>query len=235
MGGKTAIATGLVMGIVAGGLVLGGLLLLAPAPAIPASSDPPATASPSSSPAPSPEASPSPSTAASDPASPSSPTPAPSIDASPSVPPETGFGVGEPAPSLRVPRVGGGEIDLAALRGTPVWVNFMATWCLPCRDELPAMTGFATRYEDTGLVVVAIDIREDEAAVDAFMRALGVTFPVGLDTDGAVQTAWRAYALPVHFWVDAEGVVRDGALGGIGPDVMAAGLRTILPGVEVTP
>jgi thiol-disulfide isomerase/thioredoxin len=235
MGGKIAIATGLVTGIVAGGLVLGGILLLAPAPAVPAASDPPATASPSpsASPAPSPDASPSPSHSV--PPSPASPTPVPSIDATSSVPPETGFGVGEPAPSLRVPRVGGGEIDIAALRGKPVWVNFMATWCLPCRDELPAMTGFATRYEDTGLVVVAIDIREDEAAVDAFTRALGVTFPVGLDTDGAAQTAWRAYALPVHFWVDAEGVVRDGALGGIGPDVMAAGLRTILPGVEVTP
>ncbi|OGO54353.1 MAG: hypothetical protein A2V85_14275 [Chloroflexi bacterium RBG_16_72_14] len=235
MGGKTAIATGLVTGVVAGGLVLGGILLLAPA--IPAASDPPATAAPSrsASPVPSPEASPSPSPATSAPASPASPTPASPVPASPSVPPQTGFGVGEPAPSLRVPRVGGGEIDLAALRGKPVWVNFMATWCLPCRDELPAMTGFATRYEDTGLVVVAVDIREDEAAVDAFMRGLGVTFPVGLDTDGVAQAAWGAYALPVHFWVDAQGVVRDGALGGIGPDVMAAGLRTILPGVDVTP
>ena len=235
MGGKTAIATGLVTGVVAGGLVLGGILLLAPA--IPAASDPPATAAPSrsASPVPSPEASPSPSPATSAPASPASPTPASPVPASPSVPPQTGFGVGEPAPSLRVPRVGGGEIDLTALRGKPVWVNFMATWCLPCRDELPAMTGFATRYEDTGLVVVAVDIREDEAAVDAFMRGLGVTFPVGLDTDGVAQAAWGAYALPVHFWVDAQGVVRDGALGGIGPDVMAAGLRTILPGVDVTP
>ena len=237
MGGKTAIATGLVTGIVVGGLVLGGILLLAPAPVVPTAPDPPATASPSPSAPPS-SVAPSPSGSAepSAPPSPASPGPAsPAVSPSPSIPPETGFGVGEPAPSLRVPRVGGGEIDLAALRGKPVWVNFMATWCLPCRDELPAMTGFATRYEDTGLVVVAVDIREDEAAVDAFMRALGVTFPVGLDTDGAAQSAWGALALPVHFWVDAEGVVRDGALGGIGPDVMAAGLRTILPGVEVTP
>ena len=47
--------------------------------------------------------------------------------------------------------------------------------------------------------------------------------------------AWDAIALPVHFWIDAEGIVRDGALGGIGPDVMAEGLETILPGVDVTP
>ena len=47
--------------------------------------------------------------------------------------------------------------------------------------------------------------------------------------------SWDAVALPVHFWIDADGIIRDGALGGIGPDVMAAGLRTILPGVSVTP
>lgn len=243
MGGKTAIATGLVTGVVAGGLLLGGILLLAPDPNVPGPTDPPAT------PAPSPTVSAPPSTPASPTASASAPaslapspspgastTPSPAgASGSPTAPPETGFGVGEPAPSLRVPQLGGGEVDLAALRGRPVWVNFMATWCLPCRDELPAMTGFATRYEDTGLVVLAVDIREDEAAVDAFMKALGVTFPVGLDTDGAAQAAWGAYALPVHFWVDAAGVVRDGALGGIGQDVMATGLSTILPGVEVTP
>jgi len=134
-----------------------------------------------------------------------------------------------------MPQVGGGEIDLAKLRGKPVWVNFMATWCPSCQDELPAMAGFAARNEDTGLQVILVDVREDEAAVAAFAEGLGVTFPVGLDGDGAAQDAWGAYALPVHYWIDADGVVRDGALGGIGPDVMAAGLQTILPRVEVTP
>jgi hypothetical protein len=96
------------------------------------------------------------------------------------------------------------------------------------------MAGFAARYESTGLVIVAIDVREDEATVNAFATQLGVALPIGLDVDGKAQDAWRAYALPVHFWIDADGIVRDGALGGIGPDVMAAGLKTILPGVDVT-
>jgi len=111
----------------------------------------------------------------------------------------------------------------------------MASWCPPCRDELPIMNGYAARYADTGLVVLAIDVREDEAVVDAFIRELNVTFPVGLDSDGTAQSDWGAFALPVHYWIDAEGIVRDGALGGIGPDVMAEGLESILPGVEVTP
>ena len=97
------------------------------------------------------------------------------------------------------------------------------------------MNAMAARYAGTGLVVLAIVVREDETVADAFAREMKVTFPVGLDTDGTVQTAWGALALPVHYWVDAEGIVRDGALGGIGPDIMANGLESILPGVEVTP
>ncbi len=223
MGGKTAIAAGLLAGIAAGVLALGALLVLAPAP--PDS----ATHAASSSPAPA-----SPSAAAS--SSPAPVVPSASPSASPSAPGAgAAFGVGQPAPGLSVGQLGGGTIDLTALRGKPVWVNFMATWCPSCRDELPLMNGYAARYADTGLVVVAIDVREDETTVDAFAKVVGVTFPVGLDVNGSAQQAWRAWALPVHFWVDKDGIVRYGALGGIGPDVMAQGLAAILPGVSITP
>ena len=97
------------------------------------------------------------------------------------------------------------------------------------------MNGSAARYPDTGPVVVAIDVREEEGAVAAFANGLKATFPMGLDRDGKTAAAWDALALPGHFWIDADGIVRDGALGGIGPDVMAHGLETILPGVDVTP
>lgn len=97
------------------------------------------------------------------------------------------------------------------------------------------MSGFAARYADEGLVVLAIDVEEEEGTVAAFAQQLGATFPLGLDGDGRVADAWDAIALPVHFWVDAEGIIRDGALGGIGPDIMAAGLQSIMPGVDVSP
>lgn len=145
------------------------------------------------------------------------------------------FRVGEPAPSLRVPQLGGGTIDLTALRGHPVWIEFMATWCPSCRDEFPAMSGFAARYAGQGLVVVAVDVREDEGTVAGFVNHVGATFPIGLDGDGRAAAAWGALGLPTHFFVDASGVIRDGAVGGIGPDIMAASLRTIMPGVNVTP
>jgi cytochrome c biogenesis protein CcmG/thiol:disulfide interchange protein DsbE len=222
MGGKTAIALGLVTGIVVGGLLVGGLVAFLPGTPVP-------TPEPTAAPTPYPSSAPTSATSA-------SPVASASPEAEPSATTGTdAFGVGQPAPALVVPKVGGGTIDLASLRGKPVWVNFMATWCPSCIDELPLMAGFAARYEDTGLVVVPVDVREDEAAVAAFFKGLGLTFPVGLDTDGAAQSEWGAAALPVHFWIDKDGIVRDGALGGIGPDVMATGLGSILPGVTVTP
>jgi cytochrome c biogenesis protein CcmG, thiol:disulfide interchange protein DsbE len=145
------------------------------------------------------------------------------------------FHVGKPAPALAVPQLGGGTIDLAALRGKPVWLNFMQTTCPECIDEFPRMNGFQARYEKDGLVIVAVDIREDEDTVASFAQRLGATFPLGLDGDGVAQRTWGAYALPIHFWIDKEGIVRAGALGGIGPDVMATSLQKILPGVTVTP
>ncbi len=228
MGGRTVIALGLVTGVVAGGLLVGGLVAFLPGAGSAASSPTPA---PIATATPEPSDAPSPSAAAS--ASPVASLP-PTADPSATTVAQA-FGVGEPAPPLVLPKVGGGTIDLASLKGKPVWVNFMATWCPPCIDELPLMVGFAARYADTGLVVIAVDVREDEAAVAAFAKGLGVTFPVALDTDGTASSSWRVGPLPVHFWVDKDGIVRDGALGGLGPDVMATGLGSILHGVTVTP
>jgi peroxiredoxin len=148
---------------------------------------------------------------------------------------QAGFHVGEQAPALSVAQLGGGMIDLAGLRGKPVWVNFMQTSCPECVDEFPLMNSFKARYSDKGLVVIAVDIREDEGTVSNFAERLGATFPFGLDTDGKAQQTWGTYALPIHFWIDKEGIVRAGALGGIGADVMADGLRKIMPGVTITP
>ena len=226
MWARLSIVVGLLVRIAAAGLILGGIFALAPETPqpVPAASGVVESTRPSSVASDSPSATPA--------ASPSASTATSSSAAGAA---GAAFHVGQPAPPLVLPRVGGGTIDLASLRGKPVWVNFMATWCPSCQDEFPLMKGFATRYADTGLTVVAADVREDDAAVAAFAKGLGVEFPLGLDTDGKAAKTWDAIALPVHFWIDAEGIVRHGALGGIGPDVMVDGLKTILPGVDVTP
>ena len=214
---RLSIVAGLFAGVAVAALVLGGLLFLGPGPApvvIPSPSVAIASASPS--------------------VAVSSPTA--SIAASPSTSASAAlFHIGESAPALVVPQVGGGTIDLTNLKGQPVWVNFMGTYCPPCQDEFPLMNGFAARYGDDGLVILAIDVKEDEGTVAAFANELNATFPLGLDVDGAAQATWDAVVLPVHFWIDTDGIVRDGALGGIGSDIMARGVAKILPDVEVTP
>ncbi len=232
-----AVTLGLVIGIAAAVGFGAALVALTPAPAVRVS-PPPSVAATAASPAvsPSPGASGSPAAGASgaqgSPAAFGSgiqPTPAQSRTVSP-------FPlVDHPAPPLDAPQVGGGTIDLAALRGKPVWVVFTGTYCPPCRDEYPIMNGFAARYADAGLVVLAIHVREGEPTVAPFVSSLNVVFPVGLDADGSRARTWDAAALPVHYFIDAQGIVRDAALGGIGPDVMARGLQAILPGVKVTP
>ena len=224
MSTRAVVVLGLVAGLLVG--LLGWAVLVAFGPTPTASPTPPPSLSLPTLPPASTSASSSPS-ASPGPSSPGSPGGSSSAAAL--------FGVGQPAPALRLPQLGGGTIDLTALRGKPVWVNFMATWCPPCRDELPLMAGFAARYADKGLVVVAVDVKEDDPTVTAFMASLDASIPVGLDSDGQAQSRWRAAALPVHFWIDAQGIVRDGAFGGIGPDVMASALSRILPGVHVTP
>lgn len=222
---RISVVAGLVAGVAVAVGILAAILAFAPETPVPSIAPPSSSQAPASS------------TPGGSAAAPSPASPAPTAPTAPTA--SSGraglFHIGEPAPALVVPQVGGGTIDLAALRGKPVWINFMATWCPSCQDELPLMNGFAARYADDGLVVIAVDVKEEEGTVAAFAQKLNVIFPMGLDVTGQVSMRWGAIALPIHFWIDAEGIVRDGALGGIGPDVMAAGLRTIMPGVDVTP
>ena len=226
---RLSIVAGLVLGVAAARLLLGGLLALAPGEPLPSAALPSAavvSAAPSV--AAPPSAAPSGASGAASPSTLASGAPATAPSGAP-------FHVGQPAPPLVVPQVGGGTIDLTDFKGKPVWIEFTATPCPSCQDEFSRMNGFAARYGDDGLVVVAVDVGEQEAPVAAFAESLGATFPVGLDTDRKVADAWGVTALPVHFWIDAEGIVRHSAPGGIGPDEMVTGLKSIMPGVDVTP
>ena len=158
----------------------------------------------------------------------------PSSAAPDSVAPDR-FGIGGDAPGLALPQLGGGRVDLAALRGHPVWVVFTATWCPSCLDDATVMTSFGARYQSTGLVVLAVDVREDEATVAAFAANAAAAYPIALDLDGSASRRWGVLALPTHFFVDASGVVRAGGTGTVGRDELARSLAKILPGVDVTP
>jgi cytochrome c biogenesis protein CcmG/thiol:disulfide interchange protein DsbE len=160
-----------------------------------------------------------------------SPPPAPS----PTPIPGVGLAVGQQAPDLVVEKLGGsGSIDLADLRGKPVWVVFMATWCPSCQDELPLLESYH-RQLGTRLAIVLVDVREEPATVAAFAKAMKLDVPIGLDQGGSAQHAWSAYALPIHYWLDGDGIVRAVAYGGVGPEQMRPNIQAVAPGASLTP
>lgn len=119
----------------------------------------------------------------------------------------------EMAVDFEVPTLDHGSLRLSGLRGKVVFVNFWATWCDPCREEMPAMERLQQRYRDRGLVVVALSVDAQVSRVDPFVRDRRFTFAVGLDGKMRVANLYRVRALPSTFIVDREGRLASVALG----------------------
>jgi thiol-disulfide isomerase/thioredoxin len=117
--------------------------------------------------------------------------------------------VGEVAPELSLTTPGGELVALAQLRGKPVLVNFWATWCPPCRAEMPDLDDVAREQASTGLTVLAINLQEEPAVVSGYLRTLGVSVTPLLDPTGAVFRQYRVAGLPTTVSIDREGIVRD--------------------------
>jgi thiol-disulfide isomerase/thioredoxin len=136
--------------------------------------------------------------------------------------------VGRPAPALRLPLAGGGEVRLDQYRGQVVLVNFWATWCGPCRAEMPAMERAYRTHGPHGFAVLAVDVQERDADVQAFLREVGATFPSALDTTGEASRAWRAVGLPTSFLIDRQGIVRDVRVGPFTDEMLEEQLNRLL-------
>ena len=116
--------------------------------------------------------------------------------------------IGKPAPQLIVPQLDGREFDLARLRGKVVLVNFWATWCSPCRIEMPTLNAFYRRYRSRGLEVLglSIDAAPDAARVRQVMGHF--SYPGALASAARVDGFGEPVAVPVTYVVDAKGVIR---------------------------
>jgi thiol-disulfide isomerase/thioredoxin len=136
--------------------------------------------------------------------------------------------IGETAPPLQVTLTDGSLLDSADYAGQPLWINFMATWCPQCQDELPLMERYQSDYGDA-LSIVVVDTGEERQVVQDFMRGLEFDLPVGIDEDGSVQAAWGAYALPVHVFIDGSGVVQEVVYGGAPLEIWDQALGLIVP------
>lgn len=120
---------------------------------------------------------------------------------------------GQPAPDFTATTLDGATLRLSDLRGHPVALNFWATWCGPCRLEMPELEAAQARYRDSGLVILAVNAGESAEDIQAYVEELGLTLTVILDLQGAILDLYEVRALPTTVWVDGEGIIRAEHLG----------------------
>ncbi len=141
--------------------------------------------------------------------------------------------VGDLAPDFVLEEAGTGRsVRLSDYRGKSVVLNFWATWCGPCRAEMPV---FQQAYEQDGgrsLVILAVDYRESDEVVLAFQRDFGLTFPLVMDREGDVRAQYGAQGLPATFFIDRDGIVRTQNLGPVIGDLLREGLAAAAQGSQ---
>ena len=153
--------------------------------------------------------------------------------------PEPGLAVGDLAPELAVDLpdggrfelrdLGGRPIRLADLRGRVVWLNFWASWCPPCQFETPVLREMDEAYASRGLTIVAVNVQQTVEDARDYAQRYGWRFLVGADVSAHVFHAYRVFALPTQFFIDADGILRQVVNGPL--DRAAAGkiVEALLP------
>jgi peroxiredoxin len=136
---------------------------------------------------------------------------------------------GAPAPDFGLQDLAGNTVKLADAKGHPALINFWATWCLPCRDEMPAIEARYQAHKDKGLLVYAVDFDEPAQDVQDFAKAFNLSFHVLLDPGGKVNDQYRILAYPTSFFVDSDGVIQVVHIGSMTPSAMDDYLTKILP------
>jgi len=141
--------------------------------------------------------------------------------------------VGKPAPAYSATTLAGDSVSLASLRGRVVLLNIWATWCHPCREEIPVLQALHERHAAEGLEVVgvSIDVASEREAVGEFVREFAMTYPVWLDPEGRVSNAFPAVGVPATFLIDPQGTVRWRKIGPIAENdtSLARALDEVLP------
>lgn len=115
--------------------------------------------------------------------------------------------VRQQAPNFTLPLYGGGEFRLAEHQGQAVVVNFWGSWCPPCRAEMPTLQKVWETYQSQGLVLIGVNVQDTEENALAFLKEVGVTFPTGPDTDGAITMAYRVIGFPTTVFINRQGQV----------------------------
>jgi cytochrome c biogenesis protein CcmG, thiol:disulfide interchange protein DsbE len=125
--------------------------------------------------------------------------------------------VGSMAPDFALKNAATGQpVSLSALRGKPVWINFWATWCEACREEMPEMKTIYAQRKDQGLVILGVDVQESAEASNEYTAAGGYDWTFVVDSNGSVADRYHVYAIPTHFFIDTDGIIKAAHVGMVG-------------------
>ncbi len=126
---------------------------------------------------------------------------------------ETAPEVGKLAPDFQLSALDGGSVSLSDFRGRPVLINFWASWCGPCRYEMPFLQRIHEEQAANGLVVLGVNLGESPDEVREFMGEFGLTFPTLLDSRQDVALTYNVRGIPTTLLIDEDGVIRDRKVG----------------------
>lgn len=135
---------------------------------------------------------------------------------------------GQQAPSFAVPQLNGGSSELAAYRGRVVVMNLWASWCPPCRAEMPDLQRLYAAYRSKNVVVLGVDQGESAQRVNAFAGSLGIHYPILLDQQQQYGRVYAALGLPTTVVVDANGVVARGFDGPLSYSQMVSAITPLI-------
>lgn len=136
---------------------------------------------------------------------------------------KTGIGLENKAPDFELQSLDGKKVKLSDYKGKKILLNFWATWCPPCRIEMPHMEKFYEEFEKKDVVVLAVNLTRTEKSVEdvpKFVGEYGLTFPVVLDEKGIVSNYYQVVAYPTSYFIDSQGIIRDKFQGAINYDIM---------------
>ena len=124
--------------------------------------------------------------------------------------------IGFTAPAFKLEALTGAPIALSDLRGKVVVLNLWASWCPPCKAEMPALNAIYQKFRDQGLVVLGLNttFQDDETAARAAINDWGLSFPIVFDRDGAASRQYHLQAMPTTFFIGRDGLIRDIVFGG---------------------
>lgn len=120
------------------------------------------------------------------------------------------------APEFSLYTPAGELVSLNDLRGKAVILNFWASWCTPCRAEMPALEQVHSEYKDQGLVIIGINAtnQDNPSSATQFISENGLSFPMLLDVDGSTSQLYRLTALPTTYFINPQGIIQDVVVGG---------------------